>query len=600
MNRIGAKSNSGEGGEDPARFLPKENGDWERSAIKQVASGRFGVTSYYLTNAAEIQIKMAQGAKPGEGGQLPGHKVDDWIGRTRHSTPGVGLISPPPHHDIYSIEDLAQLIFDLKNANRAARVNVKLVSEAGVGTIASGVAKAKADVILIAGFDGGTGASPLSSIRHAGLPWELGLAEAHQTLMKNGLRNRIVLQADGQMKTPRDLTIAALLGSEEWGVATAALVVEGCIMMRKCHLNTCPVGIATQNKTLRERFDGRVDDVVTFFGYMVEGMRENMAKLGYATITEMVGQTQNLKVREDIKHWKYKNLDLSTLLFKQEAKSEDGMFNQKGQNHHLDAVLDRKLIELAKPALENGEAVSGEFPIINTDRSCGTMLSNEISKVYDDQGLPQPMKIKFNGSAGQSFGCFLAKGVEFTVEGDANDYWGKGLSGGQIVVYPHRNSDIVAKDNIIVGNVCFYGATSGESYINGMAGERFCVRNSGAEVVVEGLGDHGCEYMTGGIMINLGSTGRNFAAGMSGGVAYIWDTEDSFTESCNMELVDLDPLEQVDRDIVLAKVTKHFELTESNLAAAFLADVEASLAKMIKVMPRDYKAVLATRVKGAA
>ena len=600
MNRIGAKSNSGEGGEDPARFLPKENGDWERSAIKQVASGRFGVTSYYLTNAAEIQIKMAQGAKPGEGGQLPGHKVDDWIGRTRHSTPGVGLISPPPHHDIYSIEDLAQLIYDLKNANRAGRVNVKLVSEAGVGTIASGVAKAKADVILIAGFDGGTGASPLSSIRHAGLPWQLGLSEAHQTLMKNGLRNRIVLQADGQMKTPRDLTIAALLGSEEWGVATAALVVEGCIMMRKCHLNTCPVGIATQNKTLRERFDGRVDDVVTFFGYMVQGMRENMAALGYATITEMVGQTQNLKVREDVSHWKYKNLDLSTILFKQKGKAEDGMFNQTGQNHNLEAVLDRQLIELAKPALEKGEAVTGEFAITNIDRACGTMLSNEISKVYNDQGLPKPMQVKFTGSAGQSFGCFLAKGVEFTVEGDANDYWGKGLSGGQIIIHPYRESTLVAKDNIIVGNVCFYGATSGESYINGMAGERFCVRNSGAEVVVEGIGDHGCEYMTGGIMINLGTTGRNFAAGMSGGVAYIWDQDDSFEANCNMELVDLDPIEQADKDLIVAKVTKHFELTESNRAGEFLADVEASLAKMVKVMPRDYKAVLAARAKGEA
>jgi len=600
MNRIGAKSNSGEGGEDPIRFKPKENGDWERSAIKQVASGRFGVTSYYLTNAAEIQIKMAQGAKPGEGGQLPGHKVDDWIGRTRHSTPGVGLISPPPHHDIYSIEDLAQLIYDLKNANREGRVNVKLVSEAGVGTIASGVAKAKADVILIAGFDGGTGASPLSSIRHAGLPWELGLSEAHQTLMKNGLRNRVVLQADGQMKTPRDLTIAALLGSEEWGVATAALVVEGCIMMRKCHLNTCPVGIATQNKTLRERFDGRVDDVVTFFGYMVQGMRENMAMLGYKSITEMVGQTQNLKVREDVTHWKYKNLDLSTILFKQQGKEEDGMFNQTTQNHNLEAVLDRKLIELAAPALEKGEAVSGEFPITNIDRSCGTMLSNEISKVYDDQGLPKPMQVKFKGSAGQSFGCFLAKGVEFTVEGDANDYWGKGLSGGQIVVYPYRSSTLVAKDNIIVGNVCFYGATSGQSYINGMAGERFCVRNSGAEVVVEGVGDHGCEYMTGGIMINLGSTGRNFAAGMSGGVAYIWDQDDKFTANCNMELVDLDPLDQADKDLLIAKVTKHLELTESNMAAEFLADVEASLAKVVKVMPRDYKAALAARVKGEA
>ncbi|WP_354623727.1 glutamate synthase large subunit [Psychromonas sp. MME2] len=600
MNRIGAKSNSGEGGEDPIRFLPKENGDWERSAIKQVASGRFGVTSYYLTNAAEIQIKMAQGAKPGEGGQLPGHKVDDWIGRTRHSTPGVGLISPPPHHDIYSIEDLAQLIFDLKNANRKGRINVKLVSEAGVGTIASGVAKAKADVILIAGFDGGTGASPLSSIRHAGLPWELGLSEAHQTLLKNGLRNRVVLQADGQMKTPRDLTIAALLGAEEWGVATAALVVEGCIMMRKCHLNTCPVGIATQNKTLRERFDGRVEDVVTFFSYLVEGMRENMAMLGYATINEMIGQTQNLKVRDNISNWKYKNLNLSTILFKETAKTEDGMYNQIAQNHNLEAVLDRQLIALAKPALENGEAVSGEFAIVNTDCSCGTMLSNEISKVYNDQGLPKPMQVKFTGSAGQSFGCFLAKGVEFTVEGDANDYWGKGLSGGQIVVYPYRNSTLVAKDNIIVGNVCFYGATSGESYINGVAGERFCVRNSGAEVVVEGVGDHGCEYMTGGIAIILGVTGRNFAAGMSGGVAYVWDQDGTFASKCNMELVDLDPLEQADKELIIAKVTKHLTLTESNVAAAFLDDVEASLAKIVKVMPRDYKAVLAARAEGEA
>jgi glutamate synthase (NADPH/NADH) large chain len=592
MNRIGAKSNTGEGGEDPMRFLPKENGDWERSAIKQVASGRFGVTSYYLTNADEIQIKMAQGAKPGEGGQLPGHKVDDWIGRTRHSTPGVGLISPPPHHDIYSIEDLAQLIFDLKNANRKARVNVKLVSEAGVGTIASGVCKAKADVVLIAGFDGGTGASPLSSIRHTGLPWELGLAETHQTLLKNGLRNRIVVQADGQMKTPRDLTIATLLGAEEWGVATAALVVEGCIMMRKCHLNTCPVGIATQNKTLRERFDGRVEDVVTFFQYLVEGMRENMAMLGYATINEMVGQTQNLKVRDNIKHWKYKNLDLSTILFKEPAQAADGLFNQTGQKHNLENVLDRELIKLAKPALEKGEAVSAEFIIKNTDRSCGTMLSNEISKVYGEQGLPKPMQVKFTGSAGQSFGCFLAKGVEFTVEGDANDYWGKGLSGGQIVVYPFRNSTIVAKDNIIIGNVCFYGATAGQSYINGMAGERFCVRNSGAEVVVEGVGDHGCEYMTGGIAIVLGVTGRNFAAGMSGGVAYVWDRDQRFESDCNMELVDIDPLEEEDKALILAKVTKHLELTESNVAQEFLADPQASLSQIKKVMTRDYKAVL--------
>ena len=599
MNRIGGKSNSGEGGEDPARFLPKENGDWERSAIKQVASGRFGVTSYYLTNAAEIQIKMAQGAKPGEGGQLPGHKVDDWIGRTRHSTPGVGLISPPPHHDIYSIEDLAQLIFDLKNANRKGRINVKLVSETGVGTIAAGVCKGKADVVLIAGFDGGTGASPLSSIRHAGLPWELGLAETHQTLVKNGLRNRIVVQADGQMKTPRDLTIAVLLGAEEWGVATAALVVEGCIMMRKCHLNTCPVGIATQNKTLRERFDGRVEDVVTLFNYLAEGIRENMAKLGYATINEMIGQTQNLKMRTDRKHWKYKNIDLSAILFKEPVKKDDGLFNQREQKHCIEEVIDRKLIKLAKSAFENGEAISAEFDIGNTDRSCGAMLSNEISKVYKADGMPAPFKVKFTGSAGQSFGCFLAKGVEFTVEGDANDYWGKGLSGGQIVIYPSIKSSLVAKENMIVGNVCLYGATSGESYINGMAGERFCVRNSGAEVVVEGIGDNGCEYMTGGIMLNLGSTGINFAAGMSGGVAYIFDEDGSFANKCNMELVELEPLEQSDKDLILRKVSKHFDLTQSNTAQEFLGDQETSLAKMVKIMPIDYKAALAARAEGA-
>ncbi len=595
MNRLGAKSNSGEGGEDPARFERKDNGDWERSAIKQVASGRFGVTSYYLTNSDEIQIKMAQGAKPGEGGQLPGDKVDDWIGATRHSTPGVGLISPPPHHDIYSIEDLAQLIYDLKNANRAGRVNVKLVSEAGVGTIASGVAKAKADVVLIAGFDGGTGASPMSSIRHTGLPWELGLAETHQTLLKNGLRNRIVVQTDGQMKTPRDLAVATLLGAEEWGVATAALVVEGCIMMRKCHKNTCPVGIATQNKTLRERFDGRVEDVVTFFQYMAEGLREIMAELGFRTIEEMVGQGQKLKLRQNINHWKYRNLDLSPVLHVEQARAEDGVFNQTEQNHNLEAVLDRQLIEAAAPALERGEAVDAQFPIINTDRSAGTMLSNEISKVYKDQGLPKPMNVKFNGSAGQSFGAFLAKGVKFEVEGDANDYWGKGLSGGTLVLYPDAKSTLVAEDNIVVGNVCFYGATSGESFIRGMAGERFCVRNSGAKVVVEGVGDHGCEYMTGGAAIILGSTGRNFAAGMSGGVAYVWDKSGDFESKLNPELVDLDPIEQEDKDLLRDMLTKHVDFTGSDVAKAFLDNFEASLASMVKVMPRDYKAVLQKR-----
>ncbi|EJL6526443.1 glutamate synthase large subunit [Vibrio cholerae] len=595
MNRLGAKSNSGEGGEEPMRFEPNANGDSERSAIKQVASGRFGVTSYYLTNADEIQIKMAQGAKPGEGGQLPGDKVDEWIGATRHSTPGVGLISPPPHHDIYSIEDLAQLIFDLKNANRKGRVNVKLVSEAGVGTIASGVAKAKADVVLIAGHDGGTGASPISSIRHTGLPWELGLAETHQTLLKNGLRNRIVVQADGQMKTPRDIAIAVLLGAEEWGVATAALVVEGCIMMRKCHKNTCPVGIATQNKTLRERFAGRVDDVVTFFQYMAQGLREIMAELGFRTINEMVGQAHKLKVRDDIGHWKYKNLDLSPILFIEQPRSEDGIYCQTQQNHQLESVLDRTLIQLATPALERGEAVKAELPIINTDRSTGTMLSNEICKVYKDQGLPQPMQVKFNGSAGQSFGAFLTKGVYFEVEGDANDYWGKGLSGGTLVLYPNRNATIVPEENIVVGNVCFYGATSGESYIRGLAGERFCVRNSGAKVVVEGIGDHGCEYMTGGVAVILGSTGRNFAAGMSGGVAYVWDKSGDFQSKLNAELVDLDPIEAEDRALLKEMLTKHVQFTGSEVAKAFLANFDASLATMVKVMPRDYKAVLQKR-----
>ncbi len=600
MNRIGAKSNSGEGGEDPARFERKANGDWERSAIKQVASGRFGVTSYYLTNADEVQIKMAQGAKPGEGGQLPGDKVDDWIGATRHSTPGVGLISPPPHHDIYSIEDLAQLIYDLKNANRAGRVNVKLVSEAGVGTIASGVAKAKADVVLIAGFDGGTGASPLSSIRHTGLPWELGLAETHQTLLKNGLRNRIVVQSDGQMKTPRDLAIATLLGAEEWGVATAALVVEGCIMMRKCHKNTCPVGIATQNKTLRERFDGRVEDVVTFFQYLAEGLREIMAELGFRTIDEMVGQSQKLKLRDNISHWKYKNLDLSPVLHIEPAREQDGEYNQTQQNHGLEQVLDRQLIQLATPALEQGKAVEATLPIINTDRSVGTMLSNEISKRYQDQGLPKPMQVKFNGSAGQSFGAFLAKGVTFEVEGDANDYWGKGLSGGTLVLYPNTNSSLIAEDNIVVGNVCFYGATSGESYIRGMAGERFCVRNSGAKVVVEGVGDHGCEYMTGGVAVILGPTGRNFAAGMSGGVAYVWDKAGDFESKLNPELVDIDPLKAQDHALLKEMLSKHRELTGSDVAKTFLNDFETHIKSMVKVMPRDYKAVLEKRKQETA
>lgn len=453
--------------------------------------------------------------------------------------------------------------------------------------------------MLIAGFDGGTGASPMSSIRHTGLPWELGLAETHQTLLKNGLRNRIVVQSDGQMKTPRDLAIATLLGAEEWGVATAALVVEGCIMMRKCHKNTCPVGIATQNKTLRERFDGRVEDVVTFFQYMAEGLREVMAELGFRTIDEMVGQAHKLKLRDDIGHWKYKNLDLSPVLHIQPPRAEDGIYNQRQQDHGLENVLDRTLIRLAQPALTNGEAVTAQLPIINTDRSVGTMLSNEISKVYKDHGLPLPMTVKFNGSAGQSFGAFLAKGAHFTVEGDANDYWGKGLSGGTLVLYPDRQSDIIAEDNIVVGNVCFYGATSGESYIRGLAGERFCVRNSGAKVVVEGIGDHGCEYMTGGVAIILGQTGRNFAAGMSGGVAYVWDQFGDFETKLNAELVDLDPLETEDKALLLDMLTKHIELTGSTVAELFLSNFEANLKQMMKVMPRDYKTVLQQRQAAA-
>jgi glutamate synthase (NADPH) large chain len=593
MNRIGGKSNSGEGGEDPIRFFPKKNGDWERSAIKQVASGRFGVTSYYLTNADELQIKMAQGAKPGEGGQLPGHKVDDWIGKTRHSTPGVGLISPPPHHDIYSIEDLAQLIFDLKNANRKARINVKLVSEAGVGTVATGVAKAYADVVLIAGHDGGTGASPISSIKHAGLPWELGLSETHQTLVKNKLRSRIVVQADGQMKTGRDIAIATLLGAEEWGVATAALVVEGCIMMRKCHLNTCPVGIATQNKELRKRYTGNPDHVVNFFRFMAEDLREIMAELGFRTIAEMVGQVDKLKVREGITHWKYKNLDLSRILFKEENDPSETLYQSKFQEHHINDVLDLKMIQAADASLKKGEKTKAEFKIINTDRSCGTMLSNEISKRYKGEGLPDDtIKFKFRGSAGQSFGGFSAKGLTLELEGESNDYFGKGLSGAKLILYPFKETNYNPSENIIVGNVCFYGATSGEAYIRGLAGERFCVRNSGAKAVVEGVGDHGLEYMTGGIAVILGETGRNFAAGMSGGVAYVYDKNGTFESNCNRELVDFDTFDSDDLKELRRLIQNHYDYTQSDVAQEILVNWDTKITKFIKVMPRDYKAVL--------
>lgn len=596
MNRLGGKSNTGEGGEDPIRYQKMENGDSMRSAIKQVASARFGVTSQYLTEADELQIKMAQGAKPGEGGQLPGDKVDEWIGKTRHSTPGVGLISPPPHHDIYSIEDLSQLIFDLKNANRAARINVKLVSKAGVGTIAAGVTKAKADVVLIAGFDGGTGASPLSSIKHTGLPWELGLAETHQTLVNNNLRSRVVVQADGQMKTGRDIAIATLLGAEEWGVATAALVVEGCIMMRKCHMNTCPVGVATQDPELRKRFKGDPDHVVKFFEFITEELREIMAELGYRTVNEMVGQADVLTMRKNIQHWKYKKVDLSSVLYKAPAAADIGLFQTAIQDHGLHDVLDWKLLEAAKPALENQTKVVASFPIKNTDRTVGTILSNEISKQYQAEGLPaDTIHFKFTGTAGQSFGAFNTKGVTLELEGDANDYFGKGLSGAELIVYPDKKAQFIAEQNILIGNVAFYGATSGTAYIRGQAGERFAVRNSGAHVVVEGIGDHGCEYMTGGIAVILGKTGRNFAAGMSGGIAYVYHLENNFESLCNTEMVDLDPLDSNDASILQQMLTAHSTKTGSAVAKFILADLDNQIKNFIKVFPRDYKKVLATK-----
>ena len=599
MNRLGGKSNTGEGGEDEIRYQPMENGDSMRSSIKQVASARFGVTSQYLTEADELQIKMAQGAKPGEGGQLPGHKVDDWIGRVRHSTPGVGLISPPPHHDIYSIEDLAQLIFDLKNANRKARISVKLVSKAGVGTIAAGVAKAKADVVLISGNDGGTGASPVSSIRHAGLPWELGLAEAHQTLVKNKLRSRVTVQADGQLKTGRDIAIATLLGAEEWGVATAALVVEGCIMMRKCHLNTCPVGVATQDPELRKRFNGAAEYVVNFIQFLTRELREIMAELGYRTIEEMVGQSDVLKAREGINHWKYSKLDLSPILYKEPADAFTGLYKQEEQDHGIAGVLDWKLIEEAAPALEKQEKVLISSPIKNTDRTTGTMLSNEITKKYGAAGLPEDtVHLKFKGTAGQSFGAFNTCGVTLELEGDANDYFGKGLSGAKMIVYPHKESGFVAEENIVIGNVAFYGATSGKAFIRGKAGERFAVRNSGATTVVEGVGDHGCEYMTGGTVVVLGSTGRNFAAGMSGGIAYVYDILGQFSENCNMEMVDLDPIGDDDMETLKLLLSEHLATTGSTVAKFILSDLDNQKSQFIKVYPRDYKKVMEMKKAG--
>lgn len=596
MNRIGGKSNSGEGGEDEARYPKKTNGDWERSAIKQVASGRFGVTSHYLSQADELQIKMAQGAKPGEGGQLPGHKVNNWIGRVRHSTPGVGLISPPPHHDIYSIEDLAQLIFDLKNANQDARISVKLVSEAGVGTIAAGVAKAHADHILISGHDGGTGASPLSSIRHAGLPWELGLSEAHQTLVKNKLRSRVTVQVDGQIRTGRDLAIATLLGAEEWGVATAALIVEGCIMMRKCHMNTCPVGVATQDEELRKLFTGKPEDLIHFFTFLAEDLREHMAMLGFRTVQEMVGQVHMLQRREDLQHWKLDKVDISPILY-QAPETEAGLYKMEEQDHGLEAVLDRELLRVAQLTLNEEVPIFETFPIRSVDRATGTMLSHEVSRRFGAQGLPEnSIHFKFVGSAGQSFGAFGAKGLRFELEGEANDYLGKGLSGAQIIVFPDKTVPYEPRQNIIIGNVAFYGATSGEAFIRGRAGERFCVRNSGAKAVVEGVGDHGCEYMTGGVAVILGPTGRNFAAGMSGGVAYVFDPHKHLHDRCNPEMVELDdPLEYQDVQLLKELISKHHGFTGSKIALELMADWQAAFAQFTKVMPRDYKRVLQQR-----
>ena len=598
MNRLGGKSNTGEGGEDEKRYQPLPNGDSMRSAIKQVASARFGVTSLYLTEADELQIKMAQGAKPGEGGQLPGHKVDEWIGKVRHATPGVGLISPPPHHDIYSIEDLAQLIFDLKNANRHARINVKLVSKAGVGTIATGVVKAKADVVLVSGHDGGTGASPISSIKHAGLPWELGLAETHQTLVKNKLRGRVVLQADGQMKTGRDIAIAALLGAEEWGVATAALIVEGCIMMRKCHLNTCPVGVATQDPELRKRFNGDPEHIVNFFRFIVQELREIMAELGYRTVNEMIGQVDNLMVRQNITHWKFSKLDLTPILYKQQESLYTALYHCEEQDHGLEAVLDWKLLQVSKPAIDDQQKIQASFNIKNTDRTVGTILSNEITKKYKSAGLPEDtIHFKFIGTAGQSFGAFNTCGVTLELEGDANDYFGKGLSGARLIIYPSKQATYIPEDNSIIGNVAFYGATSGKAFIRGKAGERFAVRNSGADVVVESIGDHGCEYMTGGRVIILGNTGRNFAAGMSGGIAYVYDVKGNFSGNCNKEMVDLDPVNNEDNSELQLLISQHYTYTASTVAKFILDDFENQLQHFVKVFPKDYKKVLAAKTK---
>jgi glutamate synthase domain-containing protein 2/glutamate synthase domain-containing protein 3 len=593
MNRLGGRSNSGEGGEDPARFIPLPNGDSTRSAVKQVASGRFGVTCNYLVNADELQIKIAQGAKPGEGGQLPGHKVSQIIAKTRYTTPGVTLISPPPHHDIYSIEDLAQLIFDLKNVNPNARISVKLVSEIGVGTVAAGVAKGHADMILISGGDGGTGASPLSSIKHAGLPWELGLSETQQTLVLNDLRSRVRLQTDGQMRTGRDVAIACLLGAEEFGFCTAVLIVLGCVMLRHCHLNNCSVGIATQDEILCQKFKGKPEYIQNYFYFVAEELREVMSSLGVRTIDEMVGRTDLLELNTHILPWKVKNIDFSKILYKPEVPDTVETHCVVKQHHRIDTVLDLKLIELARPALEKNEPIRGELEINNTNRTTGAMLSGQVCRIFGEQGLyADAIHFKFKGVAGQSFGAWLAKGITFELEGMSNDYIGKGISGGRIIVYPDKLSNYKSEENIIIGNTAFYGAISGGAYIRGLAGERFCIRNSGLNAVVEGVGDHGCEYMTGGRVVILGRTGRNFAAGMSGGIAYVYDKDGNFKHRCNPEMVELESVSVEDVRTIYELVRDHYKYTHSEVAYGILDNFSRQCHKFIKVISREYKRIL--------
>jgi glutamate synthase (NADPH/NADH) large chain len=590
MNRLGGKSNTGEGGEDAERYQPLPNGDSKRSAIKQVASGRFGVTSEYLVNADDLQIKMAQGAKPGEGGQLPGNKIYPWIAKVRHSTPGVGLISPPPHHDIYSIEDLAQLIHDLKNSNRDARIHVKLVAQVGVGTVAAGVSKAHADVVLISGHDGGTGASPLTSLKHAGAPWELGLAETQQTLILNGLRDRIVVQTDGQMKTGRDVIIAALLGAEEYGFATAPLVVSGCVMMRVCHLDTCPVGVATQNPELRKRFTGKPEFVETFFEYIAEEVREWLAKLGFRTLDEAIGQVEFLDTRKAIEHWKASGLNLAPILEFPNVAQDSPRKSQVKQDHGLAEALDLELLKLAEPAIAKGEHVSIQLPIRNKNRTVGTILGSEITKAHGGAGLADDtVELTFHGSAGQSLGAFIPRGLTIRLYGDTNDYLGKGISGGRVIVRPDEKAKFDSQNNVIAGNVVGYGATSGEIFVRGKAGERFCVRNSGATAVSEGVGDHGCEYMTGGIVVVLGKTGRNFAAGMSGGVAYLLDLDRSLV---NAELVNIEDVPDSDNEKLRSIISKFYAETGSEIAHSLLDDWKTSIKRFKRVMPRDYARVL--------